>query len=73
MMLKTIPVSENAHRTIKKWCRAKGMTFEQFFDSWIEHVANKKQQQFYDSLPDPRKLKNVKPLENVKIDKFYKK
>jgi len=49
------------------------MTFEQFFDSWIEHVALKKQQQFYDSLPDPRRLKSVKPLENVKIGRFYKK
>jgi hypothetical protein len=70
--MKTIPVSENAHRIIKKWAKAKGLRFEQFFDSWIEHVASKKQQQFYDSLPDPRQIK-VKSLENVKIRRFYKK
>jgi len=72
MKMKTMPVSEGAHRTIKSWCKKKGLTFEQFFDSWIEYVALKKQQQFYDSLPDPRS-KNVKPLENVKLCKFYKK
>ena len=66
-------MSDEAHRVVKKWCKTKRMTFEQFFDSWIEHVALKKQQQFYDSLPDPRRLKSVKPLENVKIGRFYKK
>ena len=25
------------------------MTFEQFFDAWIENIIGKKQQRFYDS------------------------
>jgi hypothetical protein len=64
--MKTVAISESAHRTIKRWAKVKGLTVEKFMDSWIENVALKKQQEFYNSLPDPRVIKS-KPLENVKI------
>jgi hypothetical protein len=64
--MKTIAISENVHRTIKRWAKTKGLTVEKFMDSWIENVVLKKQQEFYNSLPDPRAIKG-KTLENVKI------
>lgn len=69
--MKTIAISENAHRTIKRWANTKGVTIEKFVDLWIENAILKKQQQFYNSLPDPRQI-SVKMLEKVKIRKIYK-
>lgn len=70
--MKTIPISESAHRIIKRWSKTKGVTIEKFVDLWIENAILKKQQQFYNSLPDPRQI-TVKVLEKVKIRKIYKK
>lgn len=70
--MKTIPVSDQAHFILSRWKKVRGETFEQFINSWIEDVANKKQQEFYNSLGDPRGIKNDKPLKNTKLKKFYK-
>lgn len=43
----------------------------QFHDKFMESVRLHKVKEFYDSLDDPR-VKINKPLQNKKIDKFYK-
>jgi hypothetical protein len=39
----------------------------------IEEVGLKHQQEFYNSLPDPKKIKMDKPLSNKRIVKKYTK
>jgi hypothetical protein len=66
-----LEISNDAHRTIKRWKRAKNMNSVEFVDAWIKSVQLKKQQEFYNSLALPSKY--VKPLSDVKIHKNYRK
>jgi hypothetical protein len=71
--MKMMPASNSAHKVIKYWCHKKDLTFESFFDEWIEAVILRKVHLFYDSLEDPRIILKInKLLENVKIQNVYK-
>jgi len=62
--MKTIPISETAHRKIKTWCKIKKMTLEKFMDKWVESAELKIQSSFYNGL----KVSNyIKPLDNVRL------
>jgi hypothetical protein len=66
--MKTIPISEQAHRKIKAWCCVKKMTFEAFVDRWVESAELKIQSNFYNGL----KVSNyVKPLDNVRLENGF--
>lgn len=66
----TIKVSKEAQIKWKKWCKAKGMSSVEFMDELIKVVGLKHQQAFYNSLPDPKKIK-YKPLSTVHLCKKY--
>jgi len=53
------------------WLQKKNMTSAEFIESLINHVKQKKQQELYKTLPTPHNFH--KPLENIKLNKNYKK
>lgn len=63
--MKTIPISEAAHRIWRQWCAAKLMTSTELMDALIDHVEQQKRKEFYNSLPMPSRY--VKPLVAVKV------
>jgi len=70
-MSTTIEVSEYAHKVWRKWCKIKKMTSIELMDRLQKEVVFKHQQKFYNSLPDPRTVKNNKPLSNIRLQKNY--
>jgi hypothetical protein len=68
--MKTIPISDEAHKVWRGWCKKKSVTSEVLMDELQKAVLNKQREVFYLSLPkiDTRR----KALENVKIKKNYK-
>ena len=70
-MKTTVEVFTSDHKTLRQWAKAKNMKMAEFMSAWIQSVVNKKQQSFYNLLPMPNKF--VKPLENTKIRKNYRK
>jgi hypothetical protein len=69
----TIRVSVEASKKWRQWCKVKKMTSEELMDKLIEKVGLRHQQSFYNSLPDPRKIKIDKHLSYVRLQKLYTK
>jgi len=71
-MSATIEVSNNFFRSWKKWKVHFKMRSIQLSDKFIDVIKMKKQQEFYNSLPDPRQNRR-KALESIKLRKNYRK
>jgi len=69
----TIECSKSFHKTFRKWLKSMNITSVEFFDKLETIVISKHQQKFYNSLPDPRLTNKSKPLENIRIQKNYRK
>lgn len=71
-MSTTIEVSDRFHSVYKVWLKKMKLTSVQFMDNFEDKVKCRKQQVLYDSLPDPRQIRN-KPLSKKKLHKNYRK
>jgi len=68
--MKTLPISDDAHVVIRRWCIKLGIKMVQFGDRLVEEVEHKNQQEFYLALGMPNRFH--KPLSGVKIRSNYK-
>ena len=69
----TLEISLESHVVYRSWCKRMKLTSVEFMDKFVDTVKCRKQQIFYDSLPDPRKIKSTKLLSGIRIRKNYRK